>query len=262
MECTNCIDEYEFRHIDDRHRYPKVNFEKETRGCVILNILALGFLFGTILLYYLMRKLHLKFRYSVMMPVVTTSTIIVILLVIFHIPYTDYMKGGEWIDFWLGPAVVAMAYPLYNHWETIKKYKKSLVIGTIFGTFGGIFSGIGLGLLFSLNRTEIMTLIPKSITSPIANELSFQLGGTPSLTMVFVIIAGVFGSVTGPALLKMFGVTHPIGKGMGIGAGSHGIGTAKAFEMGEEEGVASSIAMTLCAVCSSFLTSIIALLIS
>lgn len=227
-------------------------------------IYVMGILFfsGTILLYILMRKLYFKLKYSMFMPIVTTSAIIVVLLLIFGISYPAYMMGGVWIDSWLGPAVVAMAYPLFIYWKTIKKYRVPILVGTLVGTIGGILTGLGLGILFNLNQTELMTMIPKSITSPIAKELSLSLGGTPVLTIVFVILAGIFGSVSGPLLLHLFRVTHPVGVGMAIGAGSHGIGTARAFEIGEEEGTISSVAMIFCAICASIVSPIILLILS
>lgn len=215
------------------------------------------YIVGTIILYILMRRLYRKFSFPYLIPVVTTSVIIMILMFIFQVSYKDYMEGAKWIDFLLGPSVVAMAYPLYNQWERIKKLHTPVTIGVIIGTIGGIGTGIILGLIFSLQHDELMTIIPKSVTSPIAKDLSLLLGGNPSLTVAFVIIAGVFGSMVGPILFKVFNIVHPYAIGMGIGAASHGIGTAKAIEMGEEEGATSSIAMTLCAVLSSFLCPII-----
>ncbi|MBM6616389.1 LrgB family protein [Bacillus suaedaesalsae] len=223
----------------------------------MISLLLFLYIAGTIFLYMIMRKLYRKFSFPFFIPVVTTSVIIISLLLSFDISYSEYMQGAKWIDFILGPSVVAMAYPLFIQWERIKKNKAPIFIGVIIGTIGGIVTGTILGIIFSLQHEEIMTIIPKSVTSPIAKDLSLLLGGNPSLTVAFVIIAGVFGSMAGPILLKAFNVVHPYGIGIGMGAASHGIGTAKAIEMGEEEGATSSIAMTLCAVLSSFLCPII-----
>ncbi|KAA0549043.1 LrgB family protein [Bacillus sp. BGMRC 2118] len=212
---------------------------------------------GTFFLYMGMRKMYRRYPLPFLIPVVTTSIIIIGLLLFFDISYDEYMHGAKWIDYILGPSVVAMAYPLFVQWERIKKNKAPIFIGVIMGTLGGIVTGILLGILFSLQQEEIMTIIPKSVTSPIAKDLSLMLGGNPSLTVAFVIIAGIFGSMAGPLLLKVFKVVHPYGIGIGMGAAAHGIGTAKAIEMGEEEGSTSSIAMTLCAVLSSFLCPMI-----
>lgn len=212
---------------------------------------------GTIFTYNLMKKVYIKFYTPFMVPIVTSTLFIVIFLLLFHIPYETYMGGGKWIVHLLGPAVVALAYPLYKQIDTIKKYGVSIVTGVFVGTFIGIMSGIGLALLFGIEPLTLLSLVPKSVTSPVAMDIAQVIGGNPTLAAVFVMVAGVVGAVLGPYLLKWMRVNHFIARGIGFGTAAHGIGTSKALEMGEKEGAISSIAMTLSTIFASILSPLL-----
>ncbi|HHW38385.1 MAG TPA: LrgB family protein [Bacillales bacterium] len=212
---------------------------------------------GTILTYNLMKKVYVKFYTPIMVPIVTSTVFIVLFLLLFHIPYQTYMGGGKWIVHLLGPAVVALAFPLYNQIDTIKKYGLSIVTGVFAGTVIGIVSGIGLALLFNIESFALLSLVPKSVTSPVAMDIAKVIGGNPTLAAVFVMVAGVLGAVIGPYLLKWMRINHFIARGIGFGTAAHGIGTSKALEMGEQEGAISSIAMTLSAVFASVLSPLL-----
>jgi len=209
---------------------------------------------GTIVTYNFMKKVYIKFYTPFMVPIVTATTCIAIFLLIFHIPYDSYMIGGKWIVHLLGPAVVALAYPLYRQLDTIKKFGIPIITGVFVGTFVGIVSGIELSLLFGIEKLTLYSLVPKSVTSPVAMDIAKVIGGNPTLAAVFVMVAGVIGAVLGPYLLKWIRVTHFIGRGIGFGTAAHGIGTSKALELGEKEGAISSIAMTLSTIFASLLS--------
>lgn len=214
---------------------------------------------GTIITYNAMKKVYIKFYNPLMVPIVTTTVTIVGILLVFQIPYKTYMIGGEWIVYFLGPAVVALAYPLYNQLDTIKKYSIPILVGVFSGTIIGIVSGIELSLLFNIEKITVYSLVPKSVTSPVAMDIADVIGGNPTLAAVFVMVAGVSGAVLGPYLLKWFRVDHFIGRGIGFGTAAHGIGTAKALELGEREGAISSIAMTLTTIFASLLSPLLVL---
>lgn len=214
---------------------------------------------GTIIVYNAMKKVYIKFYTPFMVPIVTATVSIVCLLILFKIPYVTYMTGGKWIVHLLGPAVVALAYPLYNQLDIIKKYRTPIIVGVLSGTIIGIVSGIELSLLFNIERITVYSLVPKSVTSPVAMDIAEVIGGNPTLAAVFVMVAGVIGAVLGPYLLKWIRVDHFIGRGIGFGTAAHGIGTARALELGEREGAISSIAMTLTTIFASLLSPLLVL---
>lgn len=215
---------------------------------------AIFFLLLTIGIYETMKKLYVKFYTPFMLPIVTGTTMIICTLLIFDIPYDFYMLGGQWIVDLLGPAVVALAYPLYKQREILKKYGIPITAGVIVGTVVGIVSGIELSKLLKIETLTMFSLVPKSVTSPVAMDIAKVIGASPTLAAVFVMVAGIIGAVLGPYLIKWCKIQHFLGKGIGFGVASHGIGTARALEFGEEEGAISSIAMTISAVVASFVT--------
>ena len=132
-----------------------------------------------------------------------------------------------------------------------------MAAGVTAGALAGMLSGALLAKLLRFSNEMVMTILPKSITTPVAMQLAEGLGGIPSLAAVFVMIAGFTGLIIGPRLLKGLGVESSIGRGIGLGSSAHGLGTAKAFEYGIEDASMSSVAMTLSAVVGSFLGPVI-----
>lgn len=158
------------------------------------------------------------------------------------------MLGGKWIDELLGPAVVALAYPLYQNRKALKDFFLPIAVGVLAGATAGITTGLYFSRLLSVDNEIIRSLAPKSVTSPVAMDLANMYGGVPSLAAVYVMIAGISGAMFGPILLKLLRVDHFIGVGLGFGTASHGIGTATALEIGTNEGSISSVAMIISAV--------------
>lgn len=175
------------------------------------------------------------------------------LLLLFNIPFDTYMTGGKWLDSLLGPAVVAMAIPLYNHRRIVKRFVVPILFSVSAGCLSALLSGYFLAKGFGLDQRLLYTLLPKSVTTPVAIELAKLTGGIPSLAALFVIVAGLIGAVFGPHFMKWCKITHYIGKGAGFGSASHAIGTSKALEIGEKEGTISLISMTLSAILTSLL---------
>ncbi|WP_102345236.1 LrgB family protein [Bacillus sp. Marseille-P3661] len=223
----------------------------------MISLIAVLSIVGTIAIYNSMKKVYIKFYTPFMVPIVTATICIVIALLVFKISYDVYMSGAKWIVHLLGPAVVALAHPLYKQLDTIKKYAAPIILGVFLGTLVGIVSGICLALLFKIEELTIYSLVPKSVTSPVAMDIADVIGGNPTLAAIFVMIAGITGAVLGPLLLKWTRVYHFIGRGIGFGTASHGIGTSRALEMGEKEGAISSIAMTLSTVFAAMLSPLL-----
>ncbi|AQX56633.1 LrgB family protein [Priestia flexa] len=207
----------------------------------------------TIVIYLCMNRLYLYLSSPFFFPVLTATVLIVFLLVNFHISYNTYMVGGRLINYLLGPAVVSLAYPLYNHRYTLKKSVWPILVGTITGLISGMVSGFIFAKIFDIERILILSIIPKSITAPVAIEITAELGGIPSMTVLFVIIAGLTGVIFGPFILKLFRINTPLSKGISLGSASHVLGISKASEYGEISLCMGSVSMTLSAVLGSII---------
>ncbi|MGR6338049.1 LrgB family protein [Priestia megaterium] len=213
--------------------------------------IALFIIIATVALYLVMAKVYVRFSYPILIPVLTTTVFVILLLLAFHISYDEYMIGGKWINSLLGPAVVALAYPLYKQREMLVKYSIPIIGGVFVGLFAGMISGLVFAEVFGIDRSLILSIVPKSITTPVAIQIATGLGGVPSMTVVFVMIAGFSGVILGPLLLKWIRIKSSLGKGIALGSASHALGTSKAFEYGELTVSVSSVSMTLSAVLGS-----------
>ncbi|MBY0061690.1 MULTISPECIES: LrgB family protein [Priestia] len=213
--------------------------------------IAVFIIVATVALYLVMAKVYVRFSYPILIPVLTTTVFVILLLLTFHVSYDEYMIGGKWINSLLGPAVVALAYPLYKQREMLVKYSVPIIGGVFVGLFAGMISGLVFAEVFGIDRSLILSIVPKSITTPVAIQIATGLGGVPSMTVVFVMIAGFSGVILGPLLLKWVRIKSSLGKGIALGSASHALGTSKAFEYGELTVSMSSVSMTLSAVLGS-----------
>lgn len=223
-------------------------------------MIGISLLVWTIFVYMAMRKLYARFYFPLLVPIATSTVVMIVTLSIFRVSYEQYMTGGKWLVHLLGPAVVALALPLYQHRRTLKQFLWPLLCSTFFGTMIGMGSGLLLARLFHLPKQVVRLIIPKSVTSPVAMDIAKLIDGIPTLAAVYVMIAGIFGAMFGPSLFRMFRITTALGIGSGLGAASHGIGTAKALEIGKKEAAISSVAMTLSAIFASLLCPLFLLL--
>lgn len=218
---------------------------------IIIVVLTVG-------IYLLMNRLYMKYSYSFLLPLLTTTIVIIMVLSVFQLPYETYMIGGEWINQLLGPAVVALAVPLYNQRKTLLQKLVPIVVGVIMGSIVGMGSGVLLAKSLGVSNHLILSIIPKSITTPVAIQVSTAFGGIPSMTIVFVLLAGLTGAVLGPLVFKWFRITSPLGRGMAFGSASHAIGTSKAKEFDELTVSISSVSMTLSAILGSSFGTVVA----
>lgn len=214
---------------------------------------------GTIIIFYLTKKLNARFTTPFLFPVLTSTIILVILLKTFSFSYDEYMSGAKWIDAILGPAVVSFAYPLYMQRELIKKHLLSILTSVIVAMVSGVLSIFVFAKLVGAERDIIASLLSKSITTPVATSITVSLDGIPSLTAVFVILAGLTGAILGPTLLSLFKINNPISIGISMGSASHGIGVSKLSEYGERILSMGSVGMTLSAVTGSFICPLFAM---
>lgn len=205
----------------------------------------LAAVFLTLLIFILCRRLYLRYHFFLFNPLLLAAAVIIAFLYIAEIPFETYNRGGKAITFFLGPATVALALPLYRLRHEVKKDLLPTLGGTFAGALVGILSMQFLARLFRLSPLSARSLVVKSATMPIALGISEQLHGHPSLTVLGVVVAGVFGGLLGPEILRLFRVKDPAATGLGIGAASHAGGTSRAIQIGEKEGSMSGVAIVL-----------------
>ncbi|MGA3677689.1 LrgB family protein [Lysinibacillus agricola] len=208
---------------------------------------------GTIVLFVLFTKLYQRFPHPLMIPLVTTTIVSVIILLVFNVPYSTYMEGGEWLQKMLGPAVVALAYPLYNQRTIIIKYKYSILSGIFIAMITGLVTIFVMLKWIGVNDTWMLTALPKSLTTPVGMQVSETIGGIPPLTAVFVMLAGFVGAIIGPLVIKYGNIDSAVSRGVAVGSASHGVGLVKLREYGEQELSVGSLSMGLSAIIGAFL---------
>lgn len=208
-------------------------------------------LFGitiTVLFYVGAQLLNSRFKW--LNPLFVTSGGIILLLLLAGIPYEAYREGGEIITFFLGPATVALAVPFYKNFQKLRDQLMPIVAGVSAGLICGLLAVWGLVSLLHGSKEVMLTMLPKSVTTPIAIEVADLLGGTPELAGVFAVLTGLLGSMIGPAILKMCRFRNDLAIGAAMGTAAHGIGTARIMRDSEIQGGISAFAMGL----SSILT--------
>ncbi|MBI2239921.1 MAG: LrgB family protein [Magnetospirillum gryphiswaldense] len=190
-------------------------------------------------------------------PVLLSIATLSAVLTLGGVDYARYFSGAQLIHFLLGPATVALAIPLYRQLGQIMRSAGALAAGLLCGSVAAILASLGIGWALGASPQTIMSMAPKSVTSPIAMGVAEQIGGLPSLTAVLVILTGITGAVGGAWLLDRLRVKDERARGVAIGTASHGIGTARALQMGEVTGAFSGLAMGLNGVATALLTPII-----
>lgn len=156
-----------------------------------------------------------------------------------------YENGGRVLEFFLTPATICLAIPLYKQFELLKKNAGAVLAGCAAGVAAHMAGCALMLVLFKMEAAEYISLLPKSITTAIGKGLSEELGGFPAITMALIMLTGLFGAIAAPSLLKLFRVTDPVCQGLAIGTSSHAAGTSRAVEMGEIQGAASSLAIVV-----------------
>ncbi|WP_017347312.1 LrgB family protein [Pantoea sp. A4] len=211
----------------------------------------------TICIYYLNKRLYARWRTLLLMPLVMTPLVLVAMIVITHITWQDYIADNHWLLWLLGPATLAFAVPVYENIEIIKRHWLSLSAGVITATLVSVVSSVWLARLLMLPESIQRSLAVRSITTPFALAAAKPVGGQPDLVALFVVITGVFGMAVGDLLFLRIAIKQGVAKGAGFGAASHGAGTARAYQIGQQEGVVSSLVMMLAGVVTVLLAPVI-----
>ena len=207
--------------------------------------------------FMLARRLAAKLKISLLNPLLVAMAIIIPLLLLLQIPYTRYFAGSQILNQLLQPAVVALALPLYEQMHQIRARWKSLIGVCFIGSLTAMVSGTTIALWMGATPEIAATILPKSVTTPIAMAVSASLHGIPAISAICVLIAGVLGAVFGHMVLNLLGIKTRAARGLAIGNASHALGTARAAEVDYQEGAFSSLALVLCGIITSLLAPFI-----
>lgn len=212
--------------------------------------------FISIITYEIGVLIKKKLKLAIFNPLLISIALIIVFLLAFHIKYNVYESGAQYLSYFLTPATVALAVPLYEQIEPLKKNWKAIVAGILSGALTSALCVLAVALIFQLDHKQYVTLLPKSITTAIGMGLSEELGGIVTITVAVIVVTGVIGNMFAESIRKLFHITDPVAKGIGIGSASHAMGTAKAMEMGEIEGAMSSLSIAV----SGLLTVVVSII--
>lgn len=194
-----------------------------------------------------------KTRFPFFHPMIIAIAIVIAYIKITGIPIAEFMDKSRFVNYMLGPSVVALGYLLHTQVEYLRGNVFPILTSVFIGSAVGIFSVIVLAKVTGADKTLIASLEPKSVTTPIAMAVAEQAGGVPAITAVVVLLCGILGSIMGPYVLKILHIESHIARGLAMGASSHAVGTAKAMEMGMIEGAISGLAIGLMGVMTALL---------
>lgn len=199
-----------------------------------------------------------KFKFAIFNPLLIAIIIVIAFLKLSGIKYSIYNDGAKYISYLLTPATVCLAIPLYRQVSILKKNWKAVMAGVTTGVLSSMGSVLLMSVLFGITHEQYVTLLPKSITTAIGMGVSEELGGITVITVAVIIITGVIGNIIAVPVCKMFHITEPVAKGIGLGSSAHAIGTVKAFEMGEMEGAMSSLSIAVSGLITVIMASLFA----
>lgn len=205
-------------------------------------------------LYFMAKLLQKKTGWVLLNPILLTIAVLIIFLKFTGASYETFDEGGHLIEFWLRPAVVALGVPLYLQLEMIKKQLLPIVISQLAGCLVGVVSVVLIAKFLGATPEIICSLAPKSVTTPIAMEISDTTGGIPSLTAAVVVVVGLFGAVCGFKVLTLGRVESPIAQGLSMGTATHAVGTSAAMEVGYKYGAYASLGLTLNGILTALFT--------
>ena len=199
----------------------------------------------TMLAFFIGYVIKAKYKSQAFNPILIAILLIIGFLSVTGVDYDTYNSGAKYISWFLTPATVSLAIPLYRQIEQLKNNLRAILIGIFSGVMASAVGILVLAMVFNLSHAEYVTLLPKSITSAIGMGVADELGGFSTITVPVIIITGIFGNITASAVLKFFKITNPVAKGLAIGTASHGTGTSRAIEIGEVEGAMSGLSIAV-----------------
>ncbi|MFA0085503.1 CidB/LrgB family autolysis modulator [Vibrio sp. 10N.286.49.C2] len=210
-------------------------------------------IFATIIVFFIARFIGQKVKNPLFNPLLISIAILIPTLLIFNVPFDTYYQDNEWISYLLQPAVVALAYPLYEQLPQIRANWRIIILACGVGSVGSMFTASVIAVWLGADMQLVASLLGKSVTTPIAMEVSSHLGGEPAIAAILVLLVGLFGAILAYPLYQLLGVTHPIAKGLTMGTVSHALGTATCAEKDPRDAAFSSLALVICGIITSVL---------
>lgn len=187
-------------------------------------------------------------------PLLISVVIVISVLLFFDIDYDVYYKSGQYLSYFLTPATVCLAVPLYRQLGLLRNNLKAILLGSLAGVLSSLLGVLAFARVFRLTYAQYVTLLPKSITTAIGMGLAEEMGGIAAITVAVIIVTGIFGNLTASAFCRLLRIREPLAVGLAIGTSAHAMGTTKAIELGEVEGAMSSLAIVV----SGLLTAVFA----
>lgn len=210
------------------------------------DMLADSVFFGVVLsvgAYVLADMLKNKFKTPLLNPLLISTAVTIAVLALGGMDYESYQTGGKYLNYFLTPATVCLAIPLYEQFEKLKNNAAAILIGIISGMLTSFCSILVISLIMKFSHEEYVTFLPKSITTAIGVGVSEELGGYVGVTAAVIVITGIFGNLIADGIFKLFRINEPVARGVALGTSSHILGTVKALELGGTEGAISSLSV-------------------
>jgi predicted murein hydrolase (TIGR00659 family) len=225
---------------------------------VYLQASPLGWLTATLIAYWLgVRAQRAAGGRPYVNPVAIAVVLLIALLAATGTPYQTYFEGAQFVHFLLGPATVALAIPLYENWPAVRRSLIPMIAALLAGTVTAVGSAVGIAWALGASAESLVSIAPKSVTTPVAMGIAEKLGGIPSLTAVLVILTGIIGAIIATPLLNALGFKDWRARGFAVGVASHGIGTARAFQVNDLAGTFAGIGMALNALATAILVPVL-----
>lgn len=214
--------------------------------------------FLSISAYILGDVLKRKFKSPIFNPLLISSAVTIAVLALLNMNYEDYSASGKYLSFFLTPATVCLAIPLYEQFELLKKNAAAIIIGITSGVLTSCLSVLAMALIMKFSHDEYATFLPKSVTTPIGIGISEQIGGYVGVTAAIIVITGILGNLIADVIFKLFRIKEPVAQGIALGSSAHILGTAKAFELGEIQGAISSLSVVTAGILTVFAANLFA----
>ncbi len=199
----------------------------------------------TLIVFWAARRVHARWPRPWLAPLLVTPLVLGLAIVAADVSYGEYFAGTQWLVWMLGPATVAFAVPIYEQRALVRAHWPELAAAMVVGSVTAVLTSWGLAWLVGLDEPLRTSLLPRSISTPFAMEVSGRIGGVPSLTAVFVVATGLLGAAIGDLLLACTRSSSPLTRGAMFGVGAHAIGTARALQIGHSEGAIAGLVMVL-----------------
>ncbi|ANE77879.1 CidB/LrgB family autolysis modulator [Dickeya solani] len=207
----------------------------------------------TLAVFFGARKVAMTLKMPLLNPLLVSMLVIIPLLLVLDIPYNHYFSGSAILNSLLQPAVVALAFPLYEQLHQIRARWKSIISVCFIGSVTAIISGTVIALWLGASREIAASVLPKSVTTPIAMAVASSIGGIPAISAMCVILVGIVGAVFGHALFNRLKIHAKAARGLAMGTASHALGTARCAEVDFQEGAFSSLALVICGIITSLI---------